>query len=79
METYKAEVIAELRQWGYLSEVDVVDPTWVPVAYTWSWPGSDWREKAIDALEQAGIEPVGRYARWNFQGIADSIRDGLAV
>ena len=28
-------------------------------------------------LEAHGVEPVGRYARWHFQGIADSIRDGL--
>jgi len=50
VETYKAAVIAELRQWGYLDEVDVIDPIWVPVAYTWSWPGSIWRERAIAAL-----------------------------
>jgi hypothetical protein len=31
------------------------------------------------ALEARDILPVGRYARWVFQGIADSIRDGLAV
>ena len=30
-------------------------------------------------LEQAGIRPVGRYARWRFQGIADSLAEGLAA
>lgn len=79
IEAYKTAVIAELQQWGYLDEVDVVDPTWVPVAYTWSWPNSAWRKDAISTLEQAGIEPLGRYARWHFQGIADSIRDGLSA
>lgn len=76
---YEKDAIAELRQWGYLDAVDVIDRSWVPVAYTWSWPGSTWVSEAIAALEQAGIEPVGRYARWHFQGIADSIRDGLNV
>lgn len=79
VEGYKVSVIAELQQWGFLEEVDIIDPTWVPVAYTWSWPGSIWREQAIAALERDGIEPVGRYARWSFQGIAASIRDGLAI
>jgi hypothetical protein len=31
------------------------------------------------ALEARDIFPVGRYGRWVFQGIADSIRDGLYV
>jgi len=43
------------------------------------WPGSTWRKKAISALQEAGIEAIGRYARWHFQGIADSIRDGLGA
>ena len=55
----------------------MVDPTWIEVAYTWSWPGSRWRQKALKALEQHGIYQVGRYARWVFQGIADSVRDGF--
>jgi hypothetical protein len=28
-------------------------------------------------LEALNIFPIGRYARWTFQGIADSVRDGL--
>ena len=31
------------------------------------------------ALEAHGIYQVGRYGRWAFQGIADSIRDGFIV
>jgi len=57
--------------------VEVADPTWVDVAYTWRWPGSRWREEALTMLEARGIFPVGRFARWRFQGIADSVRDGL--
>jgi hypothetical protein len=33
----------------------------------------------LQALEKQGIQMVGRYVRWKFQGIADSIRDGLCV
>ncbi len=48
-------------------------------AYTWSWPGSGWKQKALRQLEEQGIYQVGRYGRWVFQGIADSIRDGFLV
>jgi len=71
------DIVQELQEWGWIREAEVVDPTWIDVAYTWSWPGSKWREKALKALEEHGIYQVGRYARWVFQGIADSIRDGF--
>jgi protoporphyrinogen oxidase len=74
---YSRNVVQELQEWDWVREVDVIDPTWIEVAYTWSWPGSQWRQQAIDALEAHDIYPVGRYARWVFQGIADSVRDGL--
>lgn len=72
-----AAVVAELQGWGWLGEADAVDPTWIEVAYTWSWPGSRWVPEALAALEARGVHQVGRYARWVFQGIADSLRDGL--
>jgi protoporphyrinogen oxidase len=71
------DVVSELREWAWIGDVEAVDPTWIDVAYTWSWPGSGWTAKAIRALEAQGIYQVGRFARWTFQGIADSIRDGL--
>jgi protoporphyrinogen oxidase len=74
---YSRNVVQELQEWGWVRDVDVIDPTWIEVAYTWSWPGSQWRQQAIGALEAHDIYPVGRFARWVFQGIADSIRDGL--
>ncbi len=74
---YSLEVVKELESWGYIKGCEVVDPTWIEVAYTWSWPGSKWVEQAIQKLEAHHIYPVGRYARWVFQGIADSIRDGF--
>jgi protoporphyrinogen oxidase len=70
-------IVEELQEWGWIEDVEVIDPTWIDVAYTWSWPGSRWRTKALRTLEAHSIYQVGRYARWKFQGIADSIRDGL--
>ncbi len=47
------------------------------MAYTWNRPNSGWMDQAFKKLEAYGIYQVGRYARWSFQGIADSIRDGF--
>lgn len=77
METLYQAIVNELQDFGWIGEVEEVDPTWIDVAYTWSWPGSRWREEALKALEEHGIYQVGRYGRWIFQGIADSIRNGL--
>jgi protoporphyrinogen oxidase len=74
---YSERVVAELQRWGFIAEVEVVHPTWIEVAYTWSWPESGWKREALRVLEQTEIYQVGRYGRWIFQGIADSIRDGF--
>lgn len=70
-------MVNELQDWDVVGAVDVVDTTWIDVAYTWSWPGSTWREDALAALAGVGVQQVGRYGRWSFQGIADSIAEGL--
>ena len=77
IESYSAQVAEELVRWGFIEPPEVIHPTWIDVAYTWSWPGSAWKTQAMQALEAAGIFQVGRYGRWIFQGIADSIRDGF--
>jgi protoporphyrinogen oxidase len=79
IKTYADAVVRELQQWEFIGEAEVVDPTWIDVAYTWSWPGSQWRAHALKRLEENDILMVGRYGKWTFQGIADSIRDGLYV
>jgi protoporphyrinogen oxidase len=76
---YIRATVAELTEWGFIQDVEVADPTWVEVAYTWAWPGSRWRYKALQFLEKHDVMMVGRYGRWIFQGIADSLRDGLFV
>ncbi len=72
---YAQAVVKELQQWEYIKEAEVIYLTWIEVAYTWTIPDSSWRQTAMKTLEEQDIYPVGRYARWVFQGIADSIRD----
>jgi protoporphyrinogen oxidase len=79
IEEYCAEVVEELRDWGFIERAEAVHPTWIDVAYTWSWPGSGWAAEALRMLEDKGIYQIGRYGRWRFQGIADSIRDGFVA
>ncbi len=76
-------VVGELTDWGWIRHADIVDPTWVDVAYTWTRPGSQWRIRALKALEASGVVQVGRFARWETrvqdQGIAQSVCNGLAA
>ena len=76
---YSDSVVKELRSWGFISRAETVDPTWIDVAYTWSMPGSKWKERALGGLEKQGIYQIGRYGRWVFQGIAESIKDGFFI
>jgi hypothetical protein len=73
---YINETIAELQRWGCIKNVILVDPTWVETAYTWSWPESGWREEALHLLESHDIYQRGRYGKWQFQGIAESLKEG---
>lgn len=77
IELYADSVIQELQEWNFIKDVEVLDPTWIDIAYTWVYPFSQWKEQALNALEEQDIYQVGRYGRWVFQGIADSIRDGF--
>lgn len=74
---YSQSVLDELIEWSFLESAEAIHATWVDVAYTWSWPGSTWRESSIEKLGEAGILMTGRYGKWKFQGIADSLRDGM--
>lgn len=70
-------VVKELQEWEWIREAEVVDPTLIDVAYSWFWPCSQWRQKAVQKLESYDIHQMGRFACWNNQGIIDSMRDGL--
>ncbi len=72
-------ITRELQEWKFIDELEVIDPTWIDIAYTWEEPGSDWKDVAIGLLEKHNIYQIGRYGRWVFQGIASSIEEGLAL
>lgn len=81
IEECAAQVISELRAWDWLDAVDVADPTWIEVAYTWRRPQSRWPELALQALERQGIYSIGRYGRWATgllqQGLAQALEMGF--
>ena len=79
MSKFGQSIAQELQEWGWIEGAEVVDPTWIETAYTWSWAGSKWKVEALRLLEDQRIFQVGRYARWTFQGVADSIRDGFVA
>jgi protoporphyrinogen oxidase len=76
---FSGAAIKELREWGFIGDVEVCDPTWIDVAYTWALPDTHWRKKTIDHLQSLDIYPIGRYGRWKFQGILDSIQEGFTA
>ena len=69
--------VAKLAEEGI--DVEVVDPTWIDVAYTWSWPGPQWRQTALSETAKHNIYQIGRYGQWNFQGIAESLKEGSSI
>lgn len=79
LKSYQAKVVEELQSWGFISEVEIIDSQWIEVAYTWKSPHSDWRAKSLEWLRQHGVFSVGRFGRWHFQGIAESIQEGFGV
>lgn len=79
IQQYSAAVVQELQDWHYIQDVEALHPTWVEIAYTWRFPDSRWKAQALQALQAHDIYQVGRYGRWAFQGIADSLRDGFLV
>lgn len=74
---YVQKTVKELIEWGFVGNVEVISSHWIETAYTWKWPESTWKQEAIDTLETHDIIQMGRYGRWQFQGIAESLREGL--
>lgn len=72
-------IVEDLIAWKFLESTEVVHPTWIDVGYTWRIHGSRWKDRCLELLESHSIHQAGRYARWSFQGIAESIREGREV
>jgi len=68
---------AELKSLGLIKKAIVVDSTWIEVAYTWKKPNSNWVNDVISNLAKFDILSIGRYGRWSFQGIAESLKEGI--
>ncbi len=73
------DIVNELLEWEFISEAEAVDPTWIENAYTWQYPDSNWVEKTITDLQKHNIYQTGRYGKWKFQGITESIKDGIEI
>lgn len=72
------EAVKELKDWGFINKVEVADVNTIDVAYTWGYPDCTDREDILSVLEGHGIKQIGRYGNWKFQGIAESIKEGLS-
>ena len=68
-------ICKELQEWGWIGDPIVVHPNWVDCAYTWQYNKDD-AQKGIDWLKERDIYSVGRYGKWKFCGITQSIMMG---
>lgn len=68
----------ELRSRGWIGKIDVVRTDIIRPAYTWVFPHTQINE-CLDYLKTLGIHSTGRYGKWRFQGISESIRDGWSI
>ncbi|MCM8813055.1 MAG: FAD-dependent oxidoreductase [Candidatus Omnitrophica bacterium] len=73
------EITNELNDWGYIDAIVALSPQWIDCAYCWSFAGSAWKDAALSFLAGQGITQLGRYGRWNRQGMSDCLRQGLTV
>lgn len=71
-------IISELKDLGFIKNIDCVNAKFLHCAYTWRTEKS-MVEKKIDLLNKKDILSIGRYGKWRFQGIAESVLDGLGV
>jgi protoporphyrinogen oxidase len=77
-DAYINTAIAELRDWGFIDKVDEHSINEIDISYTWRYPNSTEREDLLSVITNMGITQIGRYGRWKFQGIAESIKEGLS-
>jgi hypothetical protein len=76
---YGSYVSEKLQEWGWIGDVDVIDTSYIKTGYTWLTADTH-REEQIRYLDSMyGITSTGRYGKWRFQGISESIQDGMGV
>ncbi len=72
------KAIKELQSWGFIKRVDCFDSHKIDTAYTWQYPKNNDVEYLKQVIKDLGITQIGRYGKWHFQGIAQSIKEGLS-
>ena len=72
------DVMKELQKWNWIGHVYTFSCDIVPCAYTWLYH-KDEAQKGIDWLKERDIISTGRYGKWSFQGLTQSIMDGFNV
>lgn len=72
------ETIKELQDWGWIGDVITYSLDRVPCAYTWQYNKED-VPNALAWLKERDIISTGRYGKWSFQGLTQSIEDGFNV
>lgn len=78
VDTVKWEVMKELQNWGWIGDIIIYSTDVVPCAYTWQYNRED-VPKALAWLKERDIISTGRYGKWKFQGLTQSIEDGFNV
>jgi protoporphyrinogen oxidase len=71
-------IIDELLSWRWIDGIETFDLNFIPTSYTWVYEGTD-IETYLRELRKQNILSIGRYGKWKFQGIAESVLDGLGV
>jgi hypothetical protein len=66
------EQIKELQEFGFIGEVLATSVSVTDPAYTWRAIGSNWAATVREELAEHGIESIGRYGAWHFQGMGAS-------
>lgn len=76
-------VLDDVRRTGELPEgsrILGVDVHWVDPAYVcFDLDSKDTVQAGLSWLREHGVEPVGRYGRWEYSSMAGAIGDGLAL
>lgn len=72
------DVCRELKNWRWIDKVITWRADVVPCAYTWQYNRED-VPNALAWLKERDIISTGRYGKWLFQGITQSIMDGFNV
>lgn len=71
-------VLRELTSWRWIGNIDTYHIDIVNCAYTWQYNKED-VPNAIQWLKERDIISTGRYGKWKFQGLSQSIEDGFNV